>query len=535
MIYLVDTIIILIYLLTIIALGVYFSRKYRVVSEREFMTGGHHLPWWKTGLTLVALMFDPGIMGNTALAYVWGYYVIQWNGVNVWFSAWFASLFIIGIYWRSGITNTPEYLEKRFNPATRAVFSIIMVIMLVSFMTYGVFMGSVMLNKLLGWNHWLGAIALLIIASTYVIMGGVRTMLALDVIQGGLLIITLLVLGGYGFYLLGGFEGIRQISELGRGNTPIPSMIPPMDTSLCSKIFFPLPAIPTWAVIAGLSWIVCNSSMAQRLLASRDEQHSQKALIMAGGFNVFVLFFAYTAGVAMRKLEPSINSDEAFITLLLEYFPVGVRGFLMIGLVAALLSTIDGLLSTSGQLLNDDIYKRFIHRSASPANQKHFTQIVQIVFAGVTLLTMPLFMQSSSNEQSAFQVLLDFLGDIMGVVIAIFVLGIFFKRTTAKASFIAITVGIVLGWFVKFNTELNFAYRGTLQFLLVILLGLVLCRFEKPRSKESLANLTIWTLPDVKGPFIGLKAWPGLLKWVIGLPLGWLILMTVWEIYMRSA
>lgn len=530
----IDAIIVIVYLLFISGLSIHYTLKFKKQgSAEDFMTGGHHLPWWKTGFTLVALMFDPGIMGNTALAFVWGYYVVQWNGANIWFTAWFASLFMIGIYWRSKITNTPEYLEKRFNPAARAVFSIIMVVMLVSFMTYGVYMGGVMLNNFLGWNIWLGVSILMVIAAAYVILGGVRTMLAVDVVQGILLIITLVTLGCMGFLLAGGFGGIKALTITGKAGTPLNSLIPPLDFNLTSQNFFPLPAIPTWAVIAGLSWIICNSSMAQRLLATKNEQHSQKSLIMAGGFNVLILFFAYTAGVAMRKIAPEIKADEAFITLLMRHFPVGVRGFLMIGLVAALLSTVDGLLSASGQLLNQDIFKRFIKPTASESLQKRFTQLSQVVFVGICFLVLPVFMNFSNREGSAYQVLLDFLGDIMGIIIAIYVLGIFFTRTTAKASFVATILGIVIGGIVKFSTDLNFAYRGTLQFLLVIILGLILSRFEKPKTKEELQHLTIWTLDDTKGPFIGLKAWPGLWKWIIGLPLGWFLFTALWELYMR--
>lgn len=122
----------------------------------------------------------------------------------------------------------------------------------------------------------------------------------------------------------------------------------------------------------------------------------------------------------------------------------------------------------------------------------------------------------------------------MGVIIAIYILGIFFKRTTAKASFLAMLIGIAMGFVLDRYTALNFAHIGTFQFLTVLVLGYLGSFLEKPKTDAELTNLTVWTVEDIKGPFIGLKAWPGLKWWAIGLPVFWFLMTAVWEIYMRS-
>jgi len=532
----IDSTIVASYFVIIFIVGFFLSRKNRKGDSSEFLTGGKTMTWKQTGMTLVAMMFDPGIMGNTALAFLWGFYIVQWNAVNVWFTPWFAGLFFIGIYWRSKIVTTPEYLEKRFNPAARGVFSFIMVIMLISFLSYGVYNGGLLLNKLFDWNIWLSIIILLSIAGFYVIIGGVKTMLTLDIFQGILLLITMFAVGIVGFVAVGGFEGIKEITIIGKGGVPLNSIMPPNDFSLKSAVMYPTPTILTFCVIAGLSWIVCNFGMAQRFLASKSEAHAEKALVFAGVFNVFTLLFAYIAGIAMHKLMPDIQPDASFITLLIEYFPVGIRGLLIVGLMAALLSTIDGLLSSSSTLLNMDIYTRFIRPGISEKGKKTATVIIQIAIVAIVLLVIPVYLDAGkiSYERSAYEVLLEFLGSIMGVLIAIFILGIFFTRTTAKASFIGMLAGIVLGFYLLNFTELNFAHVGTIQFFTVIILGIVGSFFEKPKSLKELENLTIWTLPDVKGPFVGFKSWPGLKIWIIALPTAWLTISLVWEWYIRS-
>ncbi|MFW6370834.1 MAG: hypothetical protein ACOC10_06470, partial [Bacteroidota bacterium] len=127
-----------------------------------------------------------------------------------------------------------------------------------------------------------------------------------------------------------------------------------------------------------------------------------------------------------------------------------------------------------------------------------------------------------------------FLGNVMGVIIAIFVLGIFFKRTTSWAAFGSMLFGLVLAFTLDWTTDINFAFIGTLSFVITVLLGYIFSYFERPKTSQQLNNLTIWTLKDVKGPFVGLKSWPNLWKWAIALPIIWVAINWVWNWYMTN-
>ncbi|UCE99104.1 MAG: sodium/solute symporter [Planctomycetota bacterium] len=537
---LLDKILVLSYFIIVTVIGFAYSRRYKKDTAKEFVTGGRHLKWWQTGLTLIAMMIDPGIMGFAALGFLWGYYIIQWNAVNVWVTSWFSGLFFIAIYWRSKIITTPEYLDKRFNSVTRAFFSLIMISTMVGMLVYAVYMGALLLQEFVGWHLWFSICLIAGVAGFYVILGGVRTMLALDIFQGALLMITLFALGITGFVKLGGLSGFQQLEVVGNAGTPIKSLIPPLDFNLFTDTMYPLPAVPTYCVIAGISWIVCNFSTAQRLLASKDESHAQKALILTGVFNVILMLLAYSAGVAMRALQPDVMPDKAFITLLFDTFPTGVTGLLIVGLMAALLSTIDGLISASGTLFTQDIYLRFFARRAQGQASKNVIRIVEFIVILLIFVFIKFFM-GEGKDDSAFAVLQRFLGNVLGILIAIYGLGIFSKRTTSWASFIGMIAGVLLSTILSFIIPkftsfptVNFAHVGTISFLTVIIVGIIGCKFEKPKSEAELENLTIWTLPDVKGPWIGLKSWPGLWKWAIALPATWLVICLLWELYMSS-
>jgi solute:Na+ symporter, SSS family len=525
---LIDSLIVFSYLVIIFIISVFISHKNAKSTTNEFLTGGRHMKWWQTGLTLIAMFVDPGIMGTAALSFIHGFYVIQWNGVNFWISGWFASMFFVAIYWRSKIITTPEYLEKRFNVMTRAFFSMVMISTIIAFLAYAVYLGGLLMEELLGWPFWVNISVIAFIAGFYVLYGGMKAMLKMDMIQSVFLLITIFVMGITGFILLGGFEGIRSLDITGLTGNRFNTLVPPADFNPDSQAFFPLPAVLTYAIIASLSWIVCNFSMAQRILASKDESHAQKALVVAGVFNALLMFMAYLAGAAMRVKMPEALPDKAFILMMFEYFPVGVRGLLIAGIMAALLSTVDGLISSSGSLFAQDIYFRFFRKNPTDKESKKYIRIIEVGVISLIFVFVPLFI----GAQSAMEMVQGFLGNVMGVIIALFVLGIFFKRTTSRAAFGSMITGLALSFILDTTTNFNFAFIGTLSFTVTVVLGYGFSFLERAKTNEQLKNLTIWTLEDVKGPFVGLKSWPKLWVVAIILPVMWILIVGVWEWYM---
>ena len=525
----IDSIIVLCYFLLILITGYFVSRRYRTGAANDFITGGHNLSWYRTGLTFLAMGYDPGIIAHAGLGFLLGLYPMQWLGTSVWFTAWFAAMFLVPIYWRSKISTTPELLEKRFNVYCRVFFSIIMISILVVTLAFGVYLGSLLLKNFLGWSLWMSVGLISIVAAFYVIRGGMRTVLAIDFWQAIFLLITQFIIGGFALYKLGGISGLASIKMIGKAGTNFISTIPPSDWNLFSDKYFPVQAIVTWALISGFAWLGINYGMVQRLLAARSERDAQKALLSFSVLGPLACLPGYLTGIVMRLNMPNILPDEAYPNLILNFFPVGIRGLLIAGLMAALLSSIDGMFTATGALFTEDIYLRFICPRASEKAQKNITRLVQGVCVAITISVVPFVTKS----ESALQFLQNFYGDVFGVVAAIYVAGIFSKRSTPWAAFFSMVTGIILAVYLDAFTSINFAYVGVLSFFYALACTLILSRFEKPLSDEKLANLTIYTLSDAKAPWVGLVAWPNLWKWAVGLALYWFIGSALWELFIR--
>ena len=156
-------------------------------------------------------------------------------------------------------------------------------------------------------------------------------------------------------------------------------------------------------------------------------------------------------------------------------------------------------------------------------------RLSEIAIIIVALIVVTLFIGS----RSSFELIQSFFGDIMGVMIGLYLVGMFSKRITPKAAFFSMVLSVALSITLDLTTEINFAYIGNISFISVILLSALFSQFEKPLSSERLTDMTVWTMPGIKGPWIGLSTWKNLKWWVISLPIAWVIITLAWELYMR--
>ena len=119
--------------------------------------------------------------------------------------------------------------------------------------------------------------------------------------------------------------------------------------------------------------------------------------------------------------------------------------------------------------------------------------------------------------------------DLFGVVIALFLVGIFSTRATSKAAFASMILGITATVILDIYSEINFVNIGIFSFTVTTQLVVILSFFEIPKTKEELRNLTIFTLEGTKAPWVGLKSWPRLGSWIIAIAAGWWGLTYLWE------
>lgn len=522
-----DMLVVLLYFAIVLVAGFLIGRKHRGDTASDFLTGGHSLNWFKTGLTLIAMSIDTGIMGVAGIGFVWGL-AIQPNALNLWIAAPLAAMFLIPIYWRSKIVTTPELLEKRFSVHSRVLFSVLMTLYNVIVLGTSIYLGGLILQTIFDWNLLLACSVIMVIVAVYVMMGGMKTVLTINIYQALFITLTLVIVGSTCIIKVGGLGAILGSQVESATGAPIASTLFPWDTSLKSKLWYAMPSGLIWGALAGTAWIACNFGMVQRLLAAKDEQNAQKAILFTGVGHVFTFFFAYVVGISIKLLGPEIlKADESYMFAVMNFFPVGLRGLLIAGLIASLISTIDGLLTSSGTLITKDVFHRFFRPAASDKLTKQFSRIVQAIALGLAFMIIPM----AAKEQTVTRLIQDLISIPLGVMVALYLVGVFSTRATPWAAFIGAITGTVVAIAIYFFTpEINFLNRGFFGFLTVVVTTLGLSVFEKRQPIGKLENLTVYTLKDIKGPWVGRGAWPSVWKWILGIIFGWFSLTTLWEL-----
>jgi len=525
-----DTIVVFSYLLIVLIAGFWLGRKHRGDSALDYMTGGKTLNWFQTGLTLIAMSIDTGIMGVAGVGFVWGL-AIQPNAANLWFTAPVAAMFFIPIYWRTKIVTTPELLEKRFNVASRAFFSGVMVIYSVIILATSIYLGSLILMELFGLTLWGACAAIMGVVGVYVLLGGMKTVLSINQFQAVFIMLTLFLVSVVTLIKTVGVVGFPAIEVLNEGGRPLPSTLLGTDWSLTSGIWYHFPPGLVWAALAGTAWVACNFGMAQRLLAAKNEEQAQKALLFTGFGHVVTFIAAYVIGVCIRVYSPELErADTSYLVAIFDFFPPGMRGLLIAGLIASLLSTIDGLLTSSSTLFTSDIYLRFIRPDSGDRATKRVARGVQALAIVAALIIVPI----AAESKFITDFIQSLIADLFGVVIAVYFVGLFSVRATGRGALAGMIVGLILAAWLDFLTNVSFPYVGIFSFTTTVVVALGVSRFGPPPSPEKVKNLTVWTLEGAKGPFVGLVAWPGLWKWIAVVVCGWAVLTATWELYIQT-
>ena len=582
----IDSIIVGVYFVLVFIAGFFVSRYHKNATAGDFITGGHDRTWYQIAFALFAMAADPAILSLCGLGFLWGFYIIQWNSVHMWFTAWFAAMFIVPIYWRSQIVTTPEYLEKRFSLPCRALFSLLLMSTLIITLAGAVYLGALLLEDFLGWSLLASVILISVLIGFYVILGGMKTVLTMDFYQGIFVIITLIIVLVAVIDNVGGLGVLAKSAVMTKADVSIHSIVPPSDWSLTTEKFFPWQAIATWAPITGLAWLACNFSMAQRLLAAKSERDAQKGLLAVAILAVFYPLASFIVGCLMRIEMPDILPDKAFIVAITELVPEGLRGLLIAGLMAALLSTVDGMLTASSALFTEDFYSRILRKRAKRNELKTVVRIAEVLTILLALALMPIIQESDS----VMGFIQDCYAYVFGVVMAIYLIGMFTKIVAPWSGFIAMISSVSLTITLDVFTDVNFAYVGVFSFIVTVAIFFVSSVVERKRTavidlkdlivylfgsvaltitldmithaelayirlfsftvtaviifalsivrrKQTavidLENLTVYSLSDAKGPWVGLKAWPGLWKWALALGSSWFMFSYGWESLMH--
>jgi SSS family solute:Na+ symporter len=423
-------------LVFVVAGWAYWKEKADETSTGYFLAG-RNVGWFVVGASLFASNIGSehliGLAGTGAS-----------SGVAVGQFEIIASLMLLLLGWvfvpfyiKSGVFTMPEFLERRYSPAARWYLSIISIVgYVLTKISVTIYAGGIVFETLMGINFWTGALIVVTFTGIYTIMGGLRAVVYTDMIQmfvliGGAVTVTVIGLGE-----VGGWGALKTTAGAGFFNLWKPISDPA----------FPWTGILFGAPILGVWYWCTDQFIVQRTLSAKNEDHARRGTIFAGYLKLLPLFIFVIPGVIAYALAEQgalelSQSDQALPALVGLLLPAGLRGLVVAGLLAALMSSLSSVFNSCSTLITWDIYKK-MHPGASERRLVWVGRMATGVLVVLGLLWIP-FMQIISGR--LYEYLQSVQAYIAPPIAAVFLVGVMWRRINSDGAIASLLLGFVLG------------------------------------------------------------------------------------------
>ena len=440
-------VIIFYFLLTFgVAIWAWWRDRASAGTSQDYFLAGRDAGWFLVGGSLFASNIGSehlvGLAGTGAAS---GVAVAQFEIL--------ASLILLLLGWlfvpfylASGVFTMPEFLERRYSTGARWYLAVISIIAYVlTKISVTIAAGGIVFEALMGINFWTGALIVVIATGIYTIFGGLRAVLYTDLMQMFVLIGGAIAVTWIGLNELGGWGELER--QAGPG---FMDMWKPM-----SDPNFPWTGILFGAPILGVWYWCTDQFIVQRTLAAQNEDHARRGTIFAGFLKILPLFIFVVPGVIAYALSQSgriqlAAPDQALPTMVATLLPAGIRGLVVAGLMAALMSSLSSVFNSTSTLVTIDVYKK-LKPQATERQLVIFGQVMTAILVGLGLLWIPVMDRISGQ---LYQYLQSVQAYISPPIAAVFLIGILWKRVNATGAMAALISGFVLGA-LRLVTELS--------------------------------------------------------------------------------
>ena len=460
------------YAVLILGVGLWVSRDKtgHEKNAEDYFLASKSLPWWAIGTSLIAANISAEqFIGMSGSGFALGLAIASYE----WMAA--ITLIIVGKYFlpifiEKGLYTIPEFVEKRFSTNLKTILAIFWIGLYVFVNLASVlYLGGLAIETIMGIDMMYAIIGLALFAAAYSLYGGLSAVAWTDVIQ-----VVFLVLGGLATTYLAlntvsGGDGILA------GFSKVVDAAPEKFHMILDEFnndgstnanYLNLPGI--WVLIGGL-WVAniyywgFNQYIIQRTLAAKSLKESQKGILLAAGLKIIIPLIVVIPGIAAYVMvnDPAImeslgeagqlslpsaeQADKAY-PWLLQFLPTGLKGVAFAALAAAIVSSLASMLNSTSTIFTMDIYKQYINENASDKATVNVGRISAAVALLIAVVMAPLL----GGIDQAFQFIQEWTGVVSPGILAVFMLGLFWKKTTNNAAIWGALLSIPIALSLKY-------------------------------------------------------------------------------------
>ncbi|MCF8371728.1 MAG: sodium/sugar symporter [Bacteroidales bacterium] len=491
-----DYVVFIAYAALILTIGLWVSRtkKGQTKTAEDYFLASKSLPWWAIGASLIAANISAEqFIGMSGSGFAIGLAIASYE----WMAA--ITLIIVGKYFlpifiEKGLYTIPEFIEKRFSTNLKTILAVFWIALFIFVnLTSVLFLGGKAIDTILGTGDgsmiFPAIVALALFAAAYSLYGGLAAVAWTDVVQ-----VTLLVVGGLITSIIalqhvtpdgGMLNGLSHIYDTAGDKF---HMILKRD----NPEFMNLPGI---AVLVGGMWIAnlyywgFNQYIIQRTLAAKSLKESQRGIMFAAFLKLIIplvvvipgiiayVMFSQPEGTAIidgvsdvfQKADGSMNYDKAYPWLISSFIPAGLKGLVVAALAAAIVSSLASMVNSTSTIFTMDIYKPYLAKKEG----KNRDVRVGRISGAIALLIAVFVAPALGNIEQAFQYIQEYTGLVSPGILAVFMLGLFYKKATNKAAIIGVITSIPVALALKV-TSLEIPWMDQMLYTFLITLVVII-------------------------------------------------------------
>lgn len=473
--HIIDFLIFGLYALLIIGVGLWVSRtkKGQTKTAEDYFLASKALPWWAIGSSLIAANISAEqFIGMSGSGFAGGLAIASYEFMAA-ITLIIVGKFFLPVFIKQGIYTIPEFVEKRFSTNLKTILAVFWIALFVFVnLTSVLYLGGKAIDTIIGTGDGSlivpAIIGLSLVAAAYSLYGGLSAVAWTDVIQVALLIVGGLITTVIALHYVtpdgGMMEGISKVYDVASDKF---HMIITRTTAdgMPNKEYNNLPGI--YVLVGGL-WVAnlyywgFNQYIIQRTLAAKSLKEAQRGIAFAAFLKLLIPFIVVIPGIVAWVMftedlhgarsafevagSTSLNNDNAYPWLIGTFVPTGLKGLVLAALAAAIVSSLASMLNSTSTIFTMDIYKPYINRGASQTqlvNTGRITAAVALVIAGCMA---PLL----GSIDQMFQYIQEYTGLVSPGILAVFIMGLFWKKATNKGAIYGILASIPIALFFKF-------------------------------------------------------------------------------------
>ncbi len=490
-------------------LGLYFAALIAVAiwvvlqknkNTEDYFLAGRNVGWFVIGASIFASNIGSehvvGLAGTGAES---GMPMAHYE-LHAWIVLLLGWLFL-PFYFRSNAFTMPEFLEKRFDSKSRWFLSIFSLLgYVITKVSVTIYAGGIVVAELLGIPFWYGAIGIVVFTGVYTVIGGMKAVIYTETLQTVILILGSVIITYLGLQEVGGWDNLKTVA----GSEHFNMWRPISDSD------FPWTGMLFGGTIVGIWYWCTDQYIVQRTLAANNIKIGRRGAIFGAYLKILPIFIFLIPGViafalAKQGVISYEKNDEVFPVLVKTLLPVGLKGLVAGGLMAALMSSLASVFNSCSTIFTIDIYKK-LKPLTHEKKLLNIGKIATVIVVILGIIWIPIMEKIGGG--TLYKYLQSVQSYIAPPITAVFLLGIIWKRVNSKAAIVTLFSGLVVavlrimaeiyqaslsGILLDFAT-INFAHMAIFMFLLSMIICVSVSLATNPPDYAAISGLSFGTL-----------------------------------------